>query len=107
MVDALTLHRVTGFTLLLLTTYSPTYSPFHGVQIFFAKYKFFAPSSLKRAAEVGEDPEREHINAQEGLEAGDRANPAGGPKIILPLLEAGNPSAHIELSPADIKGGEE
>jgi hypothetical protein len=46
MVDALTLHRVTGFTPLLLATYSPIYSPFYRVQKFFAKYKFFAPTKL-------------------------------------------------------------
>jgi hypothetical protein len=45
-----------------------------------------AARSLERPAEVGQHPERQQVDAEERLDAGHRAHPAGGAQHVLRVL---------------------
>jgi hypothetical protein len=60
---------------------------------------------LKRAAEVGENPKAQEINAQNGLDSCQHPHPTRAFEEIFSLLNTSDPVAHIELSPADIESG--
>ena len=55
---------------------------------------------FKWPAEVGQDPQRQQIDAEERLDPGHCPDPSGGAQGILAGLQAGNPGPDVQLSPA-------
>lgn len=54
-------------------------------------------------AEIGKDPESNHVNAQQGLHPRDGASPAGGLEVVFAPGEKAQPAAEIDVTKADIK----
>ncbi len=73
------------------------------IQRMFEEYR----DSAERPAEVGQHPDREEIETEQSLQAGDRTDPAGRSQIVVARLHGGNPLARVDLPKADVTRGQQ
>src|ERR1700752_3035081 len=78
----------------------PLYTDLNGLickmKVTVDKLVTFATAVLfERPTEVGQDPQRQQIDAEERLETSHKPDPASGPQDVLPWLQTSNPGADV------------
>src|SRR5271157_3137031 len=58
----------------------------------------------ERPAEIAEHPERDEINAEQRLEARDRARPAYRLEVVFTLGQQSQPAPKVDVAKADVEG---